>query len=379
MNRFVTLLTLFLLIILFSCHKDDYSTADFGFTKTIDNGSNDKAKKIILVDNNLYVFGSANDNFYLLKLDTLGKIIYQKEFSSPTIDDGVNMILSNDNNLILTGTSISGGNRDIKVIKSTIDGNVIWEHTYGTLLDESVGGITQTAQGNYCLSATKEVVVGNKDVYLLWINDNGDKINEQTYGGALRDGGMEVLNVNSNLVVLAYTNSYGAGGQDYMLIKVNEQGDSIWAHTYGGDDYEESQEFVQLQDGSFIINGHSKSTDPMHNMFAVKTDANGIEQWSKNFGGAMHDGGEAILLNSKGNIVLVGRSMSFGNGERNIYIVEIDANGNLVSEKPIITPTYDWATSIVELNGYYYITGYTQLTASDQTDVFLLKIKTTLK
>jgi hypothetical protein len=97
---------------------------------------------------------------------------------------------------------------------------------------------------------------------------------------------------------------------------------------------------------------------------------------ANNYGGTKHDGGEAILLNSKGNIILAGRSMSFGNGERNVYMVEIDENGNTISEKPIITPTYDWATSIIELNNYYYIVGKTQKSISSQTDVFLMKLKT---
>ncbi len=372
----------FVSLLLGACHKDDYSTANFGFTKTFGGNQNDEAKKVLIINNELYIFGTTksfgdvNGDFYLIKTDTLGNLIYQKQFGSSSADEGVNMILTKDNNLLLVGTSVLNGYRNITIIKSDLEGNIIWQTQIENSFDENVGGVVETLTGDFCLSATKKQPNGFNDIYLIWLNQNGTVIREKTYGGNLSDGGMDILTVNNNLVVLGYTNSYGAGGQDYLLLKVNSQGDSLWAHTYGGSQYEESQEFVQLDDGSFIINGHSNSTDPNHNMFAVKTSLNGQEIWSKNFGGNQHDGGEAILLKPNGNIMLVGRSRSFGGGERNVFLIEVNQNGVVLSEQNILTPSSDdWATSITELNHYYYIVGQSKHANSNKTNVFLLKLK----
>lgn len=285
------------------------------------------------------------------------------------------MIKTNDNNLLLVGTSTQNNNTNIKVIKSDLEGNIIWQTIIEKSFDENIGGVVETISGDFCLAATKKQPTGFNDIYIVWLTPNGDVFREKTYGGNLTDGAMDILNVNTDLMVLCYTYSYDAGDKDYMLLKINSQGDSLWANTYGGNQYEESQEFVQLNDGSFIINGHSSSTEPNHDMFAVKANANGQEIWSKNFGGNQHDGGEAILLRPNGHIMLVGRSRSFGDGERNIYLVEINQNGMVLSEKSILTPSDDWATSIAELNNYYYIVGKIKPINSNQTDLFLLKIK----
>ncbi len=369
------------LLLLWSCRKDDYSNANFGFTKTFGGDNDEDVKKVLLIDNNIYIFGTtksfgdAGGDFYLLKTDTLGTLIYQKQFENPLAETGINMITTNDNNLLLVGTSIQNNNRNIKVLKCDLEGNIIWQSLIEKNFDENIGGVVETLSGDFCLAATKKQPSGFNDIYLIWLTSDGTIFREKTYGGNLSDGAMDILNVNADLMVLGYTNSYGAGGQDFILLKINNQGDSLWANTYGGSQYEESQEFVQLDDGSFIINGHSSSTDPNHNMLTVKTNANGQEIWSKNFGGNQHDGGEAILLRPNGHIMLVGRSRSFGNGERNIYLVEINQNGMVLSEKSILTPSDDWATSITELNHYYYIVGKTKPVNSNKTDAFLLKIK----
>jgi hypothetical protein len=275
----------FLIRLLISCHKDDYSQVNFGFTKLYGGDKDDEANKILNIDKSIYIFGStksfgdSSGDFYLIKVDNLGNIIFEKQFGDNANDVGINMIKTNNNNLLLVGTTTQGTDRNIKVINIDLDGNVLWKITIGSSKDERIGGVVETLNGEFCLCATQQQTNGYNKIYMVWINQNGNVVREKTYSGNLTDGGMDVINVNSDLMVLAYTNSYGSGGQDYMLLKLNNQGDSIWAKTYGGSSYEESQEFVQLTNGNFVINGHSSSTDPNHDMFTVKTDANGNQIW----------------------------------------------------------------------------------------------------
>lgn len=73
-----------LLSLLWSCHKDDYSNANFGFTKSYGGDFDEDAKKVLLINKDIYIFGTTKSfgdtggDFYLLKSDTLGNIIYQK-------------------------------------------------------------------------------------------------------------------------------------------------------------------------------------------------------------------------------------------------------------------------------------------------------------
>ena len=363
-----------------SCRKDDYSTSDFGFTKTFNFGKNETIQKVIIIENELYIFGSIQINglnsMHLIKLDTLGNVITNTIFESASNETGTDIIHSSDNSLILIGSTDNSGSTDIIIKKTDLVGNVIWSKIIGGIENETSNGIIETEQGHFCIAGTtRSYGVGNNDLYIVWVNQNGEVIREKTYGGIESDGSTAILNSNTDLIILGYTNSWGAGGQDYLVLKVNSVGDSIWAKTYGGPEYEESQGFVKTNSGGYIINGHSNSTDPLHDMFAVGTNSNGGLLWKENLGGALHDGGQAILKNSDGNYVLIGRSMSFGNGTRNLYLTTITESGILLSEKSILTDSFDWINSGIELNRYYYLVGYTSIINAGESDVLIMKIK----
>lgn len=370
----------FIMLSFFSCRKDNYSKLDLGFTKSFDFGQNDKAHKVILINNELYVFGSIEvngiNNMNLLKIDTLGNKISNSILSSNSNEFGTDFILSSDNTLILIGSTQNSSSNDIVIKKVTLDGTVIWSTILGGTENESASGIIEVENGDFCISATtRSYGSGNNDLYLIWINQNGEIIREKTYGGNQSDGSTAILKSNTNLIILGYTNSWGSGGQDYFLLKINSIGDSIWSNTYGGADYEESQGLVKSNNGGFIINGHSNSTDPIHDMYAVGVNSTGDLLWENNFGGALHDGGQTILKNSDNDYLLIGRSMSFGNGQRDVYITTITETGLTISETSITTATFDWINSAIELNGYYYLVGHTSESNMSESNILVLKIK----
>jgi len=157
------------------------------------------------------------------------------------------------------------------------------------------------------------------------------------------------------------------------LLKINSIGDSLWSKRYGGTGYEESQAFARTNKGEFVLCGHSSSTDPNHNLFGVKTDKYGNVLFEKNFGGSMHDGGEALLINSDGNYVFVARTMSFGNGMEDVYIVVTNKDGELLSEKLFGGIAIDKIEALVEYNDYYYLIGHSTSFGSGDSDVYFIK------
>jgi len=215
---------LFVGLTIFSCRKDDYSNANFGFTKTYGREQEDNAQKILEIDHELYIFGTSQTygvgNFYLLKTDTLGNKLAEKIFETPSDENGYNMLLSSDKTLILVGTTKNSTSSDVLVKKVDLNGNVIWSTIIGGVNNESVSGIVETENGDFCIAATTSSYGnGNNDLYLIWLSQNGTIIREKTYGGSESDGSTTILNSNTDLIVLGYTNSWGAGGQDYLVIK----------------------------------------------------------------------------------------------------------------------------------------------------------------
>ena len=154
----------------------------------------------------------------------------------------------------------------------------------------------------------------------------------------------------------------------------NFNGDSLWTQTYGGAGYEESQAFSKLSDGGYLLCGHSSSTDPKHNMYGVRTAIDGSQIFDVNFGGALHDGGEALLVNNEGNYVFIGRTMSAGTGMRDAIMVISDPNGQEISTRYLGGILDDRIDDIIEDDQYYYLVGQSNSEGNGDNDVYLVKL-----
>ena len=54
------------------------------------------------------------------------------------------------------------------------------------------------------------------------------------YGGSAEDNGRAVCRADNGYMVTGYGASFGAGGDDIYLMKIDEDGDTLWFKTYGG-------------------------------------------------------------------------------------------------------------------------------------------------
>jgi hypothetical protein len=109
-------------------------------------------------------------------------------------------------------------------------------------------------------------------------------------------------------------------------------------------------------------------------MYALEIDSRGAVKWERNYGGALHDGGQAVLVNTKGNYVLLGRSISFGNGSRNIYLIVTNQNGEVISEQILGGSNNDRGQDIIEYNSSYFIAGYSNSFGTGDNDAYIVKI-----
>ena len=372
----------------FACKKDPIKIDEViigSFEKNIGGTSDDIANSIVIKDGMLYVLGQTksindpNGDHYLLKLDSNGNVIFEKSYGGNLAEEGIKIISTNDGHFILIGTTESSGNgqKDIHVLKINADGTLLWEKSFGGALDDKPADIIETSPSEFCIAATTESFgAGSRDIYLTWIDQSGNLIRQITYGGSDMDGSSGLIAIEKEeLMLYGYTRNFGATSRDLYLMKLTSTGDSLWAKRYGGNGYEESQGFAQTPTGGFLLNGHSSSTDPMHDMYALETDANGSQIWENNYGGTLHDGGQALLINEDDNYVFIARSMSFGEGDRNIYMVITDAKGKLISEKIIGGSQDDWGEDIVEYGSSYFIVGHSNSFGTGDKDVYIVKVK----
>ncbi|MFH1010077.1 MAG: hypothetical protein V1784_02440, partial [bacterium] len=139
--------------------------------------------------------------------------------------------------------------------------DTLWTRTYGGSSYEDAYSVQQTADGGYVLAGYTETFGGgNGDVYLVKTNSQGDTLWTRTYGGSTWDWAESVQQTSDGGYIMAgVTNSFGAGNEDFYLVKTNSQGDTLWTRTYGGNNADDALSVQQTADGGYIVAGGTYS------------------------------------------------------------------------------------------------------------------------
>jgi hypothetical protein len=94
----------------------------------------------------------------------------------------------------------------------------------------------------------------------------------------------------------------------------------------GGESEDEGYSLIQTSDGSYAIAGFTKSFGAGEaDVYVVKLDANGNLQWTKTIGGPTIEAGSSLIQTSDGGYAITGKTGSFG---ADVYVVKLDKNGD---------------------------------------------------
>ena len=130
---------------------------------------------------------------------------------------------------------------------------------------------------------------------------------------------------------MGHTDSYGSGYDDAYLLKISVQGEMQWYKTFGGQGTDNGRNVVETSDGSgYLIFGYSDSysISGSYDLWVIKTDALGNEEWHKTFGGVRDDKAFWGIQTADGGCAVGGYSRSNNNNIPNIYIVKTDDQGS---------------------------------------------------
>ena len=101
-----------------------------------------------------------------------------------------------------------------------------------------------------------------------------------------------------------------------ISITAYSQPDTLWTRTFGGGSYDGGGSVQQTCDGGYIIAGWTFSYGAGNgDVYLIKTDAWGNEQWSQTFGGSYYDWSYSVQQTNDGGYIIAGETHSFGIGE----------------------------------------------------------------
>jgi hypothetical protein len=289
------------------------------------------------------------------------KVEWSKTFGGLDDDEGYSVQQTEDGGYIITGSteSYGAGGEDIWLIKTDSRGNKKWSKTFGGSEWDGSYSVQQTQNGGYILAGSTRSYGAdgrNYDVLLIKTDSKGNEKWNKTFGGAYFDWRGSVQQTQDGGYILAgSTSSYGVGESALWLIKTDSKGNEKWNKTFVWGYSDKGRSVQQTQDGGYIITGSTEDFDGWSDVRLIKTDSKGNEEWSKTYGGFMDDRGTFVQQTKDDGYIITGSTLSYGAGSSDIWIIKTDSKGDEEWNKTFGGECADWSGSIQQTKDRGYI------------------------
>jgi hypothetical protein len=234
-----------------------------------------------------------------------------------------------------------------------------------------------------CLNLAENMVSATKDpakissdavyqplistTYGNWTYSNGSSCS--SYGLAMgADGGYIIAGNQLNIPITFF---------DAWLVKVDSTGVEQWNKSYGSIGADFAYCIVNCSDGGYAFTGYSSSYGKNisdANVWLVKIDENGTQQWMKTYGGIGTDYGMNLIETSDGGYMVIGCTDSSGAGSYDFYIIKTDPSGNMQWSKIYGYSGWDIAYAAVETTDEGYVIAGSTNTSQSGFKGWLIKL-----
>ena len=191
--------------------ETDYE-GNYLWTKNFGNKYYEWGYFVLLSEDGTYIIGEdidypgLNFDFYLKKKDTSGKNLWQKSYGIDSLNKGYAIISGIDNGYILAGVSYSLNEEKSAayLLKVDREGNKIWERIFRDKSYNEIFSIEKDGETGYLLAGTTNSKgAGLYDAYLIKTDIDGNKIWEKTFGSSGNDAVYHISNCNDGNFIIA--------------------------------------------------------------------------------------------------------------------------------------------------------------------------------
>jgi len=306
---------------------------------------------------------SRND-IYVVRTDDIGDTLWTRFYGGDGRDECYDVIETESGDYIIAGKIDSYG----QMLRIDSQGEIIWNQVIedaSYLLE-----IITITDGRYALVGTG----GNAwDGIFLVINEDGEEIFSDSYGGDGAESCRAIVQTDDEGYLLGMaSNSFGNGGFDAYLVKLDAEYEMEWTNTYGGDNDDGCFDIIQTLDGGYALAGYTESFSERgdEDYWVIKIDENGEEQWSQVYGEGLDDKCYNIVQLENGDFILAGNTYLVAPYQ--CGIMRVNRTGDLIWEANYWELCRTCNSLILTDDGGYMLGG----SISYGSDFFLLKLST---
>ena len=188
-----------------------------------------------------------------------GQNSFFKLYSGSGYDRGEGIVQLEDSSYAITGSSSSWGeSSQAFLLKIDTAGNYLWSQSYGGAESEAGKRVLYNADlGFYIAGFSNSFGSGDFDAYLVKTDLNGNKLWEKTYGKPsnwerIHDA---VWTKDSTILMVGEVQATNGAASDILIIHADKNGDTLWTKTFGSIGEDRANSVVSVQDSLFIIGG----------------------------------------------------------------------------------------------------------------------------
>jgi hypothetical protein len=199
---------------------------------------------------------------------------------------------------------------------------------------------------------------------------------KRTIGGNADDPGEAILQMeDEGYLLVGHGESFGDNGdRDVYVVRYDLNGNVQWTEFYN----EGLEEFVHdaiatPKSEVFIVGTIQENRSEQPNAYLLKLNAFGDLKWSKTYGATGDDRFYSIVAANDEGYVMAGYSDSYGRGDRDMFIVKVDREGEVVWRKNYGSDLDEEANALVAVSDGYVMAGYVEFDSRNR-DYYVVKV-----
>jgi hypothetical protein len=266
---------------------------------------------------NVYVVGLTNNwgagdfDLLLVKYDSSGVQQWNRTWGGSNEEIGWGVAVDSSDNVYVSGWTYSfgAGNMDMVLVKYDSSGVQQWNRTWGGSNEDGGLGVAADSSDNvYLAGRAKSFGAGNSDMVLVKYDSSGVQQWNHTWGGSNNDRVWGVaVDSSDNAYLTGRTYSFGAGDSDLVLVKYDSSGVQQWNHTWGGSSLDRGTAVAFDSSDNVYASGYTNSFGAgSEDMVLVKYDSSGVQQWNRTWGVSDDDDCFGVAVDSSDNVYLSG-------------------------------------------------------------------------
>lgn len=307
-------------------------------------------------------------DFWVLRLDSVGDIIWKRSLGGSGMDMGYSVEQTFDGGFIVAGSSNSNdgdisnphGDFDCWVVKLSEDGDILWDKNYGGFQIDHAKCIKQCADSGFIMVGASWSFEGDvssnygaDDIWVVRLDSDGNILWQHSYGGSGNDMAYSVVqSADGGYVIAGITNSQDLdiavsyGGYDYWVVKLGPSGNILWQKSFGGSGDDQAYSVILGENNEYVVAGYTSSVDHdvqqnfgAYDYWVISINDTAGINWSKSYGGSGVDNAFSISRSPYGGYFIGGYSNSYMEGSianfgyYDYWLLKIDEVGNQVWNK----------------------------------------------